>query len=302
MLRGHSYWHVDQGMGRAFVPGQLSGYFNDLTAKTQWEGPSDEDGLPLTVFGRKVIPFPTTRLQKALGHWDLAMLQHANRESHLNEFVHIADWAYSSQDQRGGWSVWPLLGVQSCSEYSAMTQGEAVSVLVRAARHTGDARFFEGARLATSLLVSPVSDGGVSRQGRLGLIFEELPHEPPSTVLNGWIFALFGLYDFLLSDRDATIEELLDHSVTQLVSVLPSFDTGYWSHYVQGAAIASPFYHRLHIAQFAAMEAVFPDHAKDLGKFRRNLELQARSKICTARAITKKLMEKIVSPDPIVAR
>jgi heparosan-N-sulfate-glucuronate 5-epimerase len=302
MLRGHSYWHVDQGIGPAFVPGQLSGYFNDLTSKTHWPGPSDEHGLPLTVFGKMVVPFPTTRLQKALGHWDLSLSEHVDHKSQLTEFMRIADWTYATQDPRGGWPVWPLVGIQSCSEYSAMTQGEAVSVLVRAASHTGDARFFEGARLATSLLISPVSDGGVSRHGRIGLIFEELPNEPPATVLNGWIFALFGLYDFLLSERDATIEEILDLSVRQLVSELPSFDAGYWSRYVEDAAIASPFYHRLHIAQFAAMEAVFPNHAKELGEFRRNMELQARSKIGTARAITKKLMEKIVSPNPIVAR
>ena len=33
MLTGTSYWHVDQRLGRAFRPGELAGYFNDLTKK-----------------------------------------------------------------------------------------------------------------------------------------------------------------------------------------------------------------------------------------------------------------------------
>ncbi len=67
MLLGRSYWHVPQGLGAFFIPGKLWGYYNDLTAKVQWDGPQDQTGLPLNDVGGKKIHFPTTLFQKALG-------------------------------------------------------------------------------------------------------------------------------------------------------------------------------------------------------------------------------------------
>ena len=71
MLTGRSYWHMPQGPGTQFVSGQLLGYFNDLTAQTRWPGPVDAQGIPLVrrQDGR-LLYFPASVFQKALGHWD----------------------------------------------------------------------------------------------------------------------------------------------------------------------------------------------------------------------------------------
>jgi len=56
VLAGHSYYHQYQYLGKAFLPGELSGYYNDLTAKIRWTGCTDDEGVPVNVLvdGRRV--------------------------------------------------------------------------------------------------------------------------------------------------------------------------------------------------------------------------------------------------------
>lgn len=99
MLLGNSYWHLPQGLGKRFVPGELAGYFNDLTGKAEWKGPVDGQGLPLNELGDKRIYFATTLFQKALGHWDLWLI--TNDETHLSEFLKLAQWALETRMSMG---------------------------------------------------------------------------------------------------------------------------------------------------------------------------------------------------------
>src|ERR1022692_1840299 len=59
MFRGTSYYHQPQRLGRRFVAGELSGYFNDLTGKTAWKGNCDHNGLPVsTLSNGLMVHFP----------------------------------------------------------------------------------------------------------------------------------------------------------------------------------------------------------------------------------------------------
>ena len=40
---GKSLHNVPQGVGRAYVPAAIEGYFNDLTGKTGWAGDCDPE-------------------------------------------------------------------------------------------------------------------------------------------------------------------------------------------------------------------------------------------------------------------
>ena len=301
MLTGTSYWHVDQRLGRAFRPGELAGYFNDLTKKVGWDGPVDDEGLPLTPFGGAPVPFPTTRLQKALGHWDRALLKEGDVSRELDLFMQIAEWALSAQDSEGGWPVWPLIGSSAATPYSALVQGQAISVLARAADHSGRSDLLDGARRALSLALTPVAAGGVRREGDEGPILEEFPHDPPLTVLNGWVFGLFGLHDLSLIESDARLDETLERTVPRLASRLPRFDAGYWSRYVEEGTIASPFYQRLHIAHMAALMHTFPSEEPAFARFHDRLVDQMSSPWSHGRAVGVKIIEKLRSP-PEVAR
>ncbi len=302
ILRGRSYWHKTQGLGRAFRPGHIHGYFNDLTAKTEWGGPIDECGLPVTSFGRGGVAFPTTRFQKALGHWDRGLLREGDLDAHRAAFISLAEWAVEEQDRQGGWPVWPLAGWESATPYSAMTQGQALSVLVRADSSSRDPRFMQAADHAAGLLLTTVESGGVSRSGVSGLILEELPTCPPSTILNGWVFALFGLYDLHLAAPAPRLLAALDGAAAELASALPGFDAGYWSRYDARGALASPFYHQLHIAQMEALALAFPMHAATFGQFRDLFACQWSSRLNRSRAVAVKVVQKVRKPPPTVIR
>lgn len=308
MLLGKSYWHAQQGLGRQFVPGRLLGYYNDLTAKVNWTGPVDDNGLPLNHLSNgNFIYFPTTLLQKALGHWDKWLESKQAGGNEQTAFLKLAEWCLRSQDDKGGWAIWPVLGLSYASPYSAMTQGEAVSVLVRAASLSQDARYREGARRALGLMLTAVERGGVSRSTPEGLVLEEVPLVPHNTLLNGWIFALYGLYDYLLmakvwQEDTEWVEGALRDSLQALLTYMPLFNAGFWSYYDTSGNLASPFYQQLHIAQLRALEMTFPEHSEQIGRWRQLFEQQAASRLNKVRAVALKAYQKLRRPPEVVLR
>lgn len=261
MATGRSYWHVPQGQGRQFVPGELAGYFNDLTAKTAWTGPVDRWGLPMVRVNGNLQLFPGTVLQKGLGHWDRWMQSRQRSAIQYEAFERAARWAVTAQDDRGGWPL-PATEPASVSPYSAMSQGQGISVLCRAYLITGRDEYISAAVRAADLMLAPMASGGTACFVPEGIVLEENPARPPRTVLNGWIFALFGLYDLDLVLPRETLRAALYSTVKALAALLPAFDSGFWSYYDSDRTLASPFYHRLHIAELRALEMSFPDSSQ----------------------------------------
>lgn len=129
---------------------------------------------------------------------------------------------------------------------SAMAQGEAASLLVRLERATGEERYGEAARRAIEPMPSAwLPDGSPFPQ--------EYPTDPPSHVLNGGIYAIWGLYDAGSGDQ-------FEDAVETLVRNLHRWDTGSWSLYdLYPHPIrnwASLAYHELHTTQLRAMTAM----------------------------------------------
>lgn len=258
MLLGKSYYHQPQRLGQAFRPGELAGYFNDLTAKTHWAGHTDDEGIPVNILadGRRVY-FATTVVQKALGHWDKWLL--TRDDTDREEFFRLCHWLLDKQDNNGGWPVWSELGLSLASPYSSMTQGECISAFTRAWTLTKDDHFLKGARRALELMIKPIEDGGTSLYENGFFFLEEFPSRPRSTVLNGWIFSLFGIYDYWLALKDQEAYELFRRSLDTLKKHLHQYDAGYWSYYDTQGHLASPFYHDLHIHQLSALALVDQD-------------------------------------------
>ena len=61
--------------------------------------------------------------------------------------------------------------------------------------------------------------------------FEEYPTEPPSFVLNGAIFAAWGVRDVAVGLADAEARGLFAAVVETLAGAVDRWDTGYWSLY-----------------------------------------------------------------------
>ncbi|OPY57171.1 MAG: hypothetical protein A4E55_01828 [Pelotomaculum sp. PtaU1.Bin035] len=303
MIAGRSYYHQEQPPGRLFKPGYIYGYFNDLTAKTRWKGPVTESGCPLNQRDDgKFVLIPTTIAQKALGHYDIWLLNRDRRS--LDEFMILARWMRNYQDVQGGWPIWPALGLNCISDYSAMVQGEAISVFVRAYQLESDPSWIKAAEAAARLMLKPVKKGGTSRYTPEGLVLEEFPLECPSTIFNGWFFALFGLYDLMLAKFDfvSEMDKVLEETLRALIAYLPRYDAGYWSYYDTGYNLASPFYHKLHIAQLYALEITFPSVEAVAGLYRARFERQWSKRTNRLRAVVKKGLQKLMRPPDVILR
>jgi hypothetical protein len=143
-----------------------------------------------------------------------------------------------------------------------MAQGEGASLLARLSAATGRNDFAECAQQALLPLEVPSSEKGVRAMLDGEPFPEEYPTTPPSFVLNGAIFALWGYLDVGRFLHDGQAAAAYEKRITALASSLHRWDTGYWSRYDLRSRpmpnVASSFYHSLHINQLTALEVVSP--------------------------------------------
>lgn len=297
ILANRSYYHQPLGLGKAFAPNKIAGYFNDMIGKTKWTGCVDPEGFPICVLadGRRIY-FTTTIVQKALGHWDRWVLN--GEVSDQEEFLKLCRWLLDRQDEYGGWPIWKELGISTRTPYSAMTQGQCVSAFVRAWQLTGLSEFAEGAFRALHVMYLPIEKGGTAIYEGEKLYLEETPMESRSTILNGWIYALFGIYDFWLAFQDPAAFKIFSQSLRTLKECLPEYDAGYWSYYDARRHLASFFYHDLHIHQLRALEMIDGDTI--LRSVRERWNLYRRDPKNQARAFVVKAFQKLREPGEAV--
>ena len=120
MLTGRSLLHVNQGCGTCFVPGEVKGYFNDLTQKVLNDtGPMERHEVPTYPTEAGVMSTPVGVFQYGLGAYDLYLT--TGDEKYKDAFMTCADWAVSNLRDDGSW-INPQ--VTKGSKLSSMTQGE----------------------------------------------------------------------------------------------------------------------------------------------------------------------------------
>ena len=150
--------------------------------------------------------------------------------------------------------------------HSALAQGQGISVLVRAHKESGHARYLDAAQRALACFHVPMKDGGVAFTDESGdLWFEEYIVSPPTHILNGFIWAAWGIYDYFLATKDASAQEIFSRAVRTMLHNLDRYDLGFWSLYEQSGTrlpmVASPFYHQLHIVQLRVMHRLTGEDA-----------------------------------------
>jgi hypothetical protein len=146
--------------------------------------------------------------------------------------------------------------------YSAMAQGQSLSVFVRLYELTGDQRWRDAADpTMVSLRLAPVEGqplaSWVSAEGDLWL--EEYPRWPVANserVLNGHLFAADGLYEYALLTGDPVAVELYDAAITTARRyVLNGFRVPSWaSAYCLRHRTPSLNYHKVHIGQMLMVQ------------------------------------------------
>lgn len=301
MLIGNSYWHASQGFGPCFQPGELQDYYRNYSTKVEWNGAIDASNFPLVQEpGGKPFLDPITLAQKALGHWSCWLYSQRREDSHRQAFLRLAHWFLVSQEPQGSWILPSMQKAIYLVPYSALAQGQAISVLVRAFSVTSEEKFLEAARRGLRFMLRPTQDGGTCRHTLEGPILEEYPQQEPNTVLNGWISALFGLYDVSLVDNEIEECEILEATLNTLAKILYRYDAEYWSFYDSLGNLASPYYHKVHITQLRALELTFPHHANPIKNVRVHFEEQMASYSCSTKAFVVKAFQKLKQPPPTV--
>lgn len=284
MLSGNSISHVNQGIGTCYSKEKVAGYYNNLTEKVTKDDPSILVPKYYVDTGEK-INFSIGIFQYGLGAYDLFLK--TGDAQYKEKLLACADWAVENQQEDGSWVTFAYKKTQN--PYSSMAQGEGISMLIRAHIATKDEKYMKAAQKAKDFLLKSVSDGGVTGYENGDVVFYEAVGYP--IILNGWIFSLWGLYDYCKYTDDVQAKAQLELTLDSLKRKIPEFDMGYWSKYDIKKRVCSPFYHKLHIAQLTVMYDLFGD---DIYKvYAEKWERYQNRFLNPKRAFIKKAMQKI---------
>ena len=116
---------------------------------------------------------------------------------------------------------------------SGLSQSTAIQALSRAAARFHDPRYFEGARAALGIFHVPPPEG-VRVDTPAGAYYVQYSFNAGLHILNGFVQALNGLYDFAAFANDAEGRALFAAGEAQARLEVPMFDTGAWSLYQPG--------------------------------------------------------------------
>jgi hypothetical protein len=147
-------------------------------------------------------------------------------------------------------------GVAFYSNNSAMTLGQGISLLIRAAEANVPgappaARLTLAGRMCESML-QPIAEGGGALYVDGDLVLCEYCRTDGYVVLNGWVFAILGLYDYCRVIGDKGSAHRLQTTLNTLQRRIDEFLVPRkrdWSYYDNRGRIASPIYQVTHITQ-----------------------------------------------------
>jgi hypothetical protein len=267
-----TFWHETPEVNSRATSIRLGDYYMQFREKADYAGHYDGGGIPMLdyhgVIGLQYNPI-------AIAQWGLANYNRFSITADAacaQKTLKAANWLAASLEQnpRGLWVWnhhfdWEYRDTLKAPWYSGLAQGQGISLLLRAQTivpsDEDNSRYNTAADKAFVSLTTPMSEGGVLfEDAEKNLWIEEYLVSPPTHILNGFIWALWGLLDYWLARADASAKQLFDRGVQTLLFNLPRYDTGYWSLYEQSGTdlrmLASPFYHRLHIVQLRIMSIV----------------------------------------------
>ncbi len=292
MIIGKSTLHTKQGIGKIYSKEEIKGYYSDLTAKVNNEK-YVKNNIPLFLNqNNELEEFSIMIFQYGLGAYDL-YLQKINVKDNFEKFRATLNWAVEKQLDNGAWVTFKQQ--ENGKVYSSMAQGEGISLLLRGYIEFKEDKYFELAKKALQYMMKSVEENGTTEYKGNDVYLKECIQQGELVILNGWIFSLWGIYDYLKIDKDnKEIKEFYQRTILTLEKELCKFDNGYWSMYDMGEKIASPFYHNLHIQQLKVMyditnRDIFKDYANRFEIYERKFLNRKRAFIVKA---SQKILEK----------
>lgn len=282
-----AFWHEAPAVSVGIRNNELGIYYQTFEDKANYPGPKDKDGVILFDYyfdiGRQYNPLAVA--QYGLGNWNLYSRIKDKRYFDVAKIQ--ADWLTENLEPNNfGLMVWKhkfrwhYKKYLESGWYSAHSQGAGISLLLRIYQETKEEKYWETVKKAFIPLNTEIKNGGVKYTDEKGNVWlEEYLIDPPTHILNGFLWALWGVYDYHLIAKDESSLNLWQSCVRTLTINLPRYDAGFWSLYDLSRQamkmIASPFYHRLHIVQLKVMriltdESIFDLYVKKFEGYEKN--------------------------------
>ena len=238
-------------------------YYLDWRAKVAWTG-HYVDGVPMLYVPplRKHEAVPVMILHYGLGSIDGYFTE--GGEQYLSNISNVSAWIANNLLPQGYCSngiVERSPHRKYHSDNSAMAQGELLSFCTRVIRHQlvtkGLADRLEGflSSIVTNMLL-PLEQEGTTFRTDDDLYLCEFCEfcRDRDVVLNGWIFAIFGLMDYAAFRKTEAVQSALEQTLTTLDRAMHRFvmPNG-WSYYNLAGRVCAPHYHDLHVNLLTAL-------------------------------------------------
>ncbi|GEM_PF-384923 len=233
----------------------------------------DVNGIPLIKINGTFVYNPVSIAQFGLQYYSYYVK--SGDKDNIKPMIAAADWLVYNQDMGTGKWLYKFpfnvggMDIRLESGWSsAMGQGQAISLLVRAYSLTKDGRYIQAAERGLEPLKIDVENDGLTRYIDGHPYYEEYPTNPPSYALNGFMFTLLGLYDLSYIKPESEATKLYNEGMETLKLVLPNYDSeeNRISIYHLGHITKAPrsihvsnFYHMVHIIQLKSLDSVSPD-------------------------------------------
>ena len=197
----------------------------------------DEHGIPYYISGNEKKYSIVLVIQYGQMCFDL-MKKGIDEENNFKKLLKCVEWLDSKSEFFIGTKIWRS---ESNDQYqlddgwvSGMYQGQALSLYLRAYQLLEKPEYLNSAELIFKSFFITYEQGGFVRKDNFGnLWFEEYPGKEPSFVLNGFIYAMFGILDFYRVTKNPQALAVWEDCVNTLEKNLHKYDVWYWSLYDQ---------------------------------------------------------------------
>lgn len=216
---------------------------------------------------------PNAIAQLALGYYDKILSSEDCRREFLTQAAYFINHGRIIEDDVLLWEYnFPFENreYQEAPWRSALAQGQGISVCLRAYVLTKNERYLEAAKRAFNSFryLAREHPGGVLDDARGHVWLEEYIFKPPNHVLNGFIWALWGVRDYAVYFNDKYAWEIWHACLKTLEENLYHYDIGFWTSYdlapLNGKEYpimpASVYYQNLHCIQMEAMHRLTGKH------------------------------------------
>lgn len=293
-----SYWHTITRCAIESKPEKVERYYLNFETKLNYPEKMDEQGIPMwSTNNEPYFYHPIVIAQYALGIYEHYLQSGFNNDELKEKFLTQVNWIKNNYTEIECGKVWyiyydiPLYKMKK-PWYSALSQGEIVSVLTRAYILTKDESLLQLCEDAIQPFTKDVKDGGLVNYFNLVPVYEEYPSKFKTVaVLNGFMFSLFGLYDLYLINQNKNAEKLFHQGIESIKKLLPYYDTNYWARYylfdypkeyVASYTYISLMYEQLKVLYLLTGDEIFNTYSKKWKSYTEN-------KFYKVRALLKKI-------------